>query len=473
MQMASLLARVCVIMHAMGYPLSEAMTPKKLLRAATPSILMMISISIYSVVDGFFVSNFAGKTPFAALNLIYPVIMLLGSLGFMMGAGGSALVAERFGEKRQEEANAFFGNCVIFTIALGAVVSGIAYIFLPNIARLLGADEAMMPDCVSYGRILILGLTAFNLQNLFQNFLVTAEKPNFGFLVTILAGVTNIILDAILIAIFKMGVKGAAIGTVAGQMVGGFIPLFYFLRRNDSLLRLRRGKFHVRAIGKMVANGASEFVNNISASVVSMALNYFLMAYFGEDGVGAYGIICYVWLIFAAFFIGYNVAVAPRISYALGAGNKKELRNLFRYSMIILGAAGLIQFAFAEALAIPLSHAFAGYDPDLLALTTHAFFIYSMIYLFLGINMFGSAFFTALNNGVVSMVLSFVRLGIFELSSVCLLHLAFGGEALFYAVPFANFLGLIMNLIVFACFSRRYGYSKKAQQASAIEEKAQ
>lgn len=446
------------------YPLSERMNLRKLAVSALSPIFMMISISVYSVVDGFFVSNFAGKTPFAALNLIYPVIMLLGSLGFMMGSGGSALVAKTYGEGDEELAQDYFGNAVIFSIVLGAITSAATYFFLPDIAIALGADEEMLPHCVSYGRILVPGITGFNLQNLFQSFLITAEKPALGFLVTLLAGVINVILDAVLIVGLKMGVRGAAIGTAVGQAVGGVLPLLYFLHKNNSLLQLRRSKIRIKAIGKMVSNGLGEFVNNISASAVSMALNFFLMKYYGENGVGAYGIICYVWMIFAAVFIGYNASVAPRISYAYGAKDYEGLRILCRDSLILLLIFGGVQFALAESLAIPLSYAFAGYDPELLQLTTHAFFIYSIIYLFLGVNMFSSAFYTALNNGPASIALSFIRLGIFELASVCLLHYVFGGEALWFAVPFGNFLGLIMAFIAIAMGAKKYGYGKPKKE---------
>lgn len=457
----------------MRYSLSESMNMRKLFRASIPSILMMISISVYSVVDGFFVSNFAGKTAFAAVNMVWPIIMVLGSLGFMMGTGGSALVAKRFGEGQDKIANEYFGNCVIFSIVGGATTSVITYFLLPYILEFLGADAEMMPHCLTYGRILVLGITSFHLQNLFQSFLVAAEKPNLGFVVTLAAGVTNIALDAILIAGFKMGVRGAAIGTVAGQMVGGIAPLIYFLKKNDSLLQLRHSRFHFKALFKMMGNGASEFFNNISASLVSMALNYFLMRYYGQDGVGAYGTICYVWLIFAACFIGYDVAVAPRISYALGAGNKKELRVLYRSSIKLLIIFGIVQLALAEALAVPLAYAFANYDEGLRNLTIHASLIYSVVYLFIGINMFGSSFFTALNNGLVSILLSLVRLLGFELLSVCLLHYAFGGEGLWIAVPFANALGVAMNLIVMHALGKRYGYVKprdeKEQEPAAAE----
>ena len=434
---------------------------------------MMISISIYSVVDGLFVSNFAGKAQFAGLNLIYPLVGVLGSLGFMMGTGGAAFVAKKFGEGKTEEGNRAFSNCVYFTIGLGLIVSIITVFFLPEISIILGADEEMLPYCVSYGRICILGITFFNLQNLFQSFFTAAEKPRFGFVITLAAGVTNIIFDAIFIVGFKMGVVGAAIGTVLGQAVGGVIPFIYFSKKNSSALRLRLHHFQAGPIWKMASNGASEFITNISASAVSMLLNAALMKYYGQNGVSAYGAICYLWLIFAACFIGFNIAVSPRISYALGAQNKAELRSLFRKSLVILTGFSLFQFGLAEALAVPLSHIFVGYDAALLALTIDAFRIYSLVYLVLSFNMFGSSFFTALNNGGVSLALSFLRLGVMEVIAVLVTPNIMGAIGVWWSVPFAEFAGCAMNLITMFAFGRHYGYlgqQKETQAEGQIEE---
>ena len=455
----------------MEFSLAEHMTFKKLIRCALPCIAMMVSISVYSVVDGFFVSNFAGKTAFAAVNLIWPVAMVLATLGFVMGSGGAALVAKKFGEGKDEEGNRCFSNSVMFSTLLGIVTSVIVFFFLPEISRLLGADEEMVPHCVSYGQILILGVTSFNLQNLFQSFFTAAEKPRLGFIITLLAGVANIVLDAILVPL--LGVVGAAIGTVAGQLVGAFIPIVYFARENPSRLRLRFYAFRWKDIAKMAGNGSSEFATNVSASVVSMLLNAALMRYYGQNGVGAYGTICYVWMIFGACFIGYNIAVGPRISYALGAGNKEELRSLYLNSLMVITGFGLLQFALGEALAVPISYAFCGYDEGLRQLTAHASFIYSTTYLVIGFSMFGSCFFTSLNNGLVSFLLSVVRLGGIQVACVLLLPLAFGGEAIWWSVPLGDFLGMIMNLVVMGCFAKHYGYNKQktSEIKGDIEEK--
>ena len=454
----------------MDFSLAKSMNYRSLLRVALPCIAMMIAISVYVVVDGFFVSNFAGATPFAALNLIYPFIMVIGSLGFMMGTGGSAYVAKLFGEGEDEKGNRAFFGCVAFTVAIGIIGSIVSMIFLPQIALWLGSDEEMLPHCVSYGRIMVLGITFFNLQNLFQSFFTTAEKPRLGFVVTIIAGVTNIILDAILIAGCRLGVVGAAIGTVAGQAVGAIIPLVYFIRKNPTKLLLRPAPMEGKALWIMATNGASEFVTNISAAVVSMLLNAALMKYYGENGVGAYGIICYVWLIFTACFIGYNIAVAPRISYALGAKNHKELRSLFRKSLVILLGFSLLQFALSEALAVPLAYAFSGYDQSFLELTILGFRIYSFVYLFLGFSMFGSSFFTALNNGGVSMALSFLRLGVMEVAAILIMPNIMGGIGIWWAVPIAEGLGMVMNIVTMLAFGKRYGYRKPKDEAPQEEE---
>lgn len=441
-----------------NYEISTRLSLPRLFHACIPMILMMVSISIYSVVDGFFVSNFAGSTQFAAVNLIYPFIMVVGSLGFMMGAGGTALVAKRMGEGKVEEAKRLFFTCFVATVALGVLTTFSSVFFLPRIALALGADENMLPYCVDYGRILILGVTFFNLQNMFQPFFAASGKPALGFVVTVGAGVANILLDALFVGGLGLGCVGAAIGTVIGQAVGGLIPVVYYFAKNGSSLRLVPSRVEWKALGKMIGNGFSEFVSQIVVSAVSMIMNVLLMKYYGENGVSAYGIICYVWMIFGAMFIGLNMGISPRVSYAYGEGDKEHLRHLTKNALILVLVAGVVECVLAEALTVPLSYIYASYDEELRQLTCHASFIYSILYLVLGINMFGSAFFTALNNGVVSAILSFARFMIFEALSIYLCSLWLQGEGIWWGVVIGEAIGFVMNIAVIYAFGPKYGY---------------
>ena len=381
----------------MGIRLSDHFTYKKLLRFVLPSIAMMVFISVYGVVDGFFVSNFAGKTSFAAINLVMPFVMLLGGIGFMVGTGGTALVSKVLGEGNREKANRYFSMMVFLTLLLGVLLTAVGIAAMEPVARFLGATDAMIADSVLYGRIVVGFTTAFMLQNVFQSFLIAAEKPKLGLLATIAAGLTNILLDALFVGGFGWGVAGAAIATGISQCVGGLLPLFYFLRPNDSLLRLVRTKPELAPLVKACTNGSSELMSSISSSVVSMVYNFQLLKYIGEDGVSAYGVLLYVQFIFVAIYIGYSVGCAPVIGYHYGAGNRDELKNLLRKSALLIGSAGVLLTLLARLLASPLASIFVGYDETLHALTEHAFRLISFSFLLSGFNIFTSAFFTALS----------------------------------------------------------------------------
>ena len=442
----------------MEIKLSDHFTYKKLIRFVIPSIVMMIFTSIYGVVDGLCVSNFVGKTPFAGLNLIMPFIMVLGAFGFMLGAGGSALVAKTLGEGDNERAQRYFTMLIMLDIIAGAILAAVGIIFIEPVARLLGATEALLPHCVLYGRIVLLGSPAFMLQNAFQSFLITAERPKLGLAVTVAAGVTNIVLDVLFVWLFGWGLAGAASATVISQCVGGLVPFFYFARDNGSLLRLRRTRLEARPLLKACANGSSELMSNISMSLVSMLYNFQLMEYAGEDGVSAYGVIMYVNFIFVATFIGYSIGSAPIVGFNYGAENKAELQNLLKKSAIILGTAGLAMTALAEALAYPLTLMFVGYDKALFELTLRGFMIFSLSFLLCGFNIYGSAFFTALNNGAVSAIISFLRTLLFQVSALFLLPLVWGVDGIFAAIIAAEIMALILTVVFLVAKRKKYGY---------------
>lgn len=442
----------------MKIKLSDHFTYSKLLRFVFPSIIMMVFTSIYGVVDGLFVSNFAGKTAFASINLVMPFVMILGGIGFMIGTGGTALVSKVLGEGKKEKANKIFTMMIIFTLLLGALLSVIGVISMPWVSKFLGATEEMMADCVLYGRIVTGFTVAFMLQNVFQSFLIAAEKPKLGLLATVLAGIANMALDAIFIIVFKWGVAGAAIATGLSQCVGGIFPLIYFSRKNSSLLRLTKTKLEIKPILNACGNGSSELMSNISSSVVSMIYNFQLMKYVGEDGVSAYGVLMYVQFIFVAIYIGYAIGCAPITGYHFGARNHNELKNMLRKSSFLSAVSGVVLTILAILLSSPLAKIFVGYDKELYELTRHAFRLFAYSFLLAGFNIFTSSFFTALNNGAVSAAISFMRTLIFQTSSVLILPIFLGVDGIWWAITVAEFFAFILSLIFLFAKRKKYNY---------------
>ena len=420
---------------------------------------MMVFTSIYSVVDGLFVSNYVGKDPYTALNLIWPLIMGMGALGFMMGSGGSAIVAKTLGEGKSEDARRYFSMVVYVTIIGSLLLSAIGLIFIRPISIALGSTEELLPYSMLYGRILLISLTFFMLQNVFQSFFATAEKPKLGLLIIVIAGVSNMILDYVFIVVFQWGLAGAAIATAVSQVIGGGIPLFYFLRHNSSLLRLVVTRFELRPLWKTCTNGSSELMTNLSSSLVNILYNLQLMKLTGQDGVAAFGTIMYVFFIFIAIYIGYAMGCAPLIGYHYGAGNHKELKNLLTKSLVLMGILGVLLTIAAEVLAAPLSKLFVGYDPKLYALTCHAFRLYAFSFLVTGFNIYGSAFFTALNNGGFSAAISFLRTLLFQVAMIYLLPIFFDLDGIWLAVTAAECLTLVITIIFLITQRKHYHYA--------------
>ena len=438
--------------------LSDHFTYQKLLRFVLPSIVMMVFTSIYGVVDGLFVSNFAGKTPFAAINLVMPFVMVLGGIGFMIGTGGTALVSKVLGEGEPEKAKRYFTMMILFTLLVGAVLTVFGVTMMEKVARFFGATDEMLHDCVLYGRIVISFTAAFMLQNVFQSFLIAAEKPKLGLIATVAAGVTNMALDALFIAGFHWGVAGAAIATGLSQCVGGLFPLIYFLRPNSSKLRLVRTKLELRPILNACGNGSSELMSNISSSIVSMIYNFQLLKYIGEDGISAYGVLMYVQFVFIAIDFGYSIGCAPIVGFHFGAQNHTELKNMLGKSVKLMCGAGVVMAVLAQVLAAPLARLFVGYDEVLYRLTCHAFRLFSVAFPFAGFNIFASSFFTALNNGLISAVISFLRTLVLQTSSVILLPLIFGVDGIWYAITAAEIFATTISVIFLFAKRKKYHY---------------
>lgn len=444
----------------MKIQLSDHFSYRRLLRFTLPSIAMMIFTSIYGVVDGFFVSNFAGKTPFAAVNLIMPFLMIVATVGFMFGTGGTAIVAKVLGEGDRERANRYFSLFTYTAFALGVIFSLLGILGIRPIARLLGAEGELLENCVVYARINLAATPFFILQLLFQSFFVTAEKPQLGLAVTISSGVTNMVLDAILVPLLPQPYKlmGAAVATSMSQVVGGVVPLFYFFRKNSSILRLGKTRYEGKAILRACINGSSEFMSNISMSIVGMLYNLQLMKYAGEDGIAAYGVMMYVSMVFSGAFIGYSIGTAPVIGFHFGAQNHRELKSLLRKSLILIGILGVAMLAAAQVLAVPLGHFFVGYDPELTTLTVSGFRIFAISFLFMGFAVFFSGFFTALSDGLTSALISFLRTLVFQVGAVLILPLIWGIDGIWISISAADAMAVLLGAAFLALKQKKYGY---------------
>lgn len=442
----------------MTIQLSDHFTYSRLLRFTLPTIVMMIFTSIYSVVDGIFVSNFAGKTAFAAINLIMPFLMVFGTVGFMVGAGGTALISMTLGMGDRKKANELFSLLTYVCIAVGLVLTVGSIILLRPAAIAMGATGQMLEDCVTYGIIVQLALVAYILQYAFQSFCIAAEKPNLSLGMTVASGVCNIVLDALFVAVFHWGLVGAAVATAVSQILGAVIPIVYFVRPNPSLLRLGKCRFDGKALLKTCTNGSSELMSNLSASLISALYNLQLMKYAGEDGIAAYGAIMYANFIFVAIFLGFTIGSAPIFGYNHGADNRAELQNMFRKSLVLMGVFAVTMTASGLLLARPLSQIFVGYNQKLLEMTVRGFLIYTLSFLISGFNIFGSSLFTALNNGLVSAVISFVRTLVCQTVAVLLLPLILGLDGIWWSIVASELAALALTVFCIVKFKGRYHY---------------
>lgn len=443
----------------MNIQLSEHFTYKKLIKFTIPTIAMMIFTSIYGVVDGIFVSNYVGSEAFAAVNLIMPVLMILGGVGFMIGTGGSAIVSKTMGEGQKQKANQYFSMLIYLLIIVGIILSVTGIIFIKPIASLLGAEDNMLNDCVVYGRTILIALTAFLLQNCFQSFLVVAEKPTMGLIISVIVGVTNMVLDFLFMYVFKMGVFGAALATGTSQIIGGIIPLIYFIRKNDTQLQLIKTRFNWKAILQACINGSSEMLTNISLSLVNMLYNIQLMKYIGANGVVAYGIIMYVGFIFIGTYLGYSIGTAPIIGYNYGAENKEELKNIFKKSLRLIGIISIVMTILAEILAKPLASIFVSYDKQLLEMTTTAIRLYAISYIISAFNIFSSSLFTALNNGLVSAIISFLRTLVFQTMAILIFPVIWEINGIWLAIVFAEIMAVIVSVTFLIKNRKKYQYT--------------
>lgn len=438
--------------------LSDHFTYKKLLRFTVPSIVMMICTSMYGVIDGIFVSNYIGKMSLAAINFIMPVLYIFAMFGYMFGAGGSALVSKTLGEGNRKRANGLFSLFVYISIIFGVFMTVSGYFFMRPLVQWFGAEGELLEQSLIYGHIFLLALTAWILMYVFQLFFITAEKPKFGLMVTIASGVTNIVLDALFIVVFEWGIAGAAAASAIGQLVGGVFPIVYFARENSSILRLTKPVIDFKAILQGFANGSSELVSGMSASFGSILYNVQLLKYAGETGVAAYGVLMYISMIVTSIFNGYSSGIVPVIGYHYGACNHDELKSLLKKSVIVVGLFSTSIFTLSELLAYPIAKVYVGYDEELMRITTQGFFVYSFAFLFMGMAVFVSSFFTALNNGTVSAMVAFLRTLVFETTAIILLPIVFGVDGIWGSIVLAELMAAVVGAGFIYRMRRRYCY---------------
>ena len=439
--------------------LSDHFNVSRLLRFVLPCIGTMLFTSVYGIVDGLCVSNFVGKTAFASVNLIMPLPMLVGAVGFMLGTGGSAIVGITLGEGDQKQADRCFSLFLSAALIAGILLSALGVLVLRPAAVLLGAKGEMLDYAVRYGRILMLSLPTFILQNMFQSFFVTAEKPHLGFAFTVGAGCTNMVLDVLLVGALRWGVEGAAIATMISQVVGGVLPVFYFLEKNNtSRIHLCRPRFEGKVLLNACANGSSELMSNLSMSLVNILYNYQLLRFAGEDGVAAYGVIMYAAFLFVAVFVGYAVGSAPIVSFHYGARNRKEVNNLYRMSLKLIAVVAVVMTLGSMALIPEVARIFVGYDEALLALTTRAFRLYALSFLIMGFNIYASSFFTALGDGVTSALIAFLRTLVFQVAAILILPAILGIDGIWLAVTAAELLSLGVCICLFFAKDQVFHY---------------
>lgn len=447
----------------MPVSISEHFTYRKIARATIFPIMLMVFISLYSVVDGIFIANCSNNNAFAAVNLIFPLIMIIGSIGFMLGTGGTALVSKYLGEGNKDKANKTFSLIIYTTFVFGVIFSIIGFFLVKPVVNLmaslsLDSTEEMKEYAVLYGRVMMLGQIAFMMQNVFHSFFMVAEKGKMAFLFTLIAGISNIIFDALFIAVLKMGILGAALGTIIGYVIGGIGPLIYFIFKKDLPIRLCRTNIDFKDLFQAIYNGMSEFISNIAMNLVSVIYNAQLLKAFGVNGISAYGIIMYLSFVFAAIFIGYSIGMAPAVGYNYGAKNNKELRNILRKSMRAMLVLGIAMFTLSVSTAYPFAYLFSRGEKELIDLTVHATLIYSLAYLAFGFSMFSSSFFTALNNGAVSTIISLTRTLVFQIGMILLFPLIFGPNALWWALVVGELLNVVLDSIFLLINKKKYGY---------------
>ena len=437
-------------------PLSRAYTLSGLVRFALPSMVMMVFLSVYTIVDGIFISNFVGTLALGAVNIIFPLISLEMGLGIMLATGSNAIIARRLGEGDAALARQNFSLVVLVAVVCGLMVEGLALLFLPQIIDLLGASAAQYPYCRDYPRAMLLFAPALFLQVGFQSYFVTAGRPKLGLLVMVGAGLVNIGLDYLLIP--RLGVAGAGLATGLGYMVPAMAGLCFFARPRGGDLYLVRPSLERGLLWRACLNGSSEMVSNMANAVSTFLFNIMFMRCYGEDGVAAITMALYFQFVFAAVYFGYSGGVAPIISYKFGNGDTAGLRQVVRDSFRFILGISLLNFTVAILVSAPALLLFAGGNREVASIAQEGFPLFAVSFLFAGVGIFASNMFTALSDGVTSALISFMRTLLFLALAILLLPLVFKEAGLWAAISVAEGMGALVALVCLVLRRPQYQY---------------
>ena len=419
---------------------------------------MMLFTSMYGVVDGLYLSHFSGKEAFAAITLIIPLPLLIGAWAYMIGAGGSAVIAKAIASDRQKDANEYFSFLVLISVLGSILLAGIGEIFLEPCAKLLGANDEMLPFCMTYGRILIAAVPLYVLQNVFQSFLTVAEHPKIGLAINLVSAFLNMALNFVFIRITNEVVTAVALATVVSQFVGGITPFVFFVRSKSTTLRFGRPHMPMSLLGPVFANGVSEFVSEIFHPLASVMYNYKLMELTGLNGVAAYGVLMNVGFLFGSVFLGFAVGSAPLFTYKYEREDHDELHSLFIKSTISVVLMGFLLYGVACMIEGPFAAEFFGGDELLITMTEEAFALHSLSYMVMGLAVFASAFFTAIHDSRVSFLISFLRTLLFEVLAILLLPMLFDLNGVWAASLTSEVLTLLVTVGLLISKKEKYQY---------------
>lgn len=447
-----------IIMEKTHNGIAQEFNLISLLRFVAPTVVMLVFMSLYQMVDAVFVSKFVGENALSALNIVYPFPSIVIAVSIMLATGGSAIIARNMGEGKEKEAKENFSFIVLVGAVIGVAIATAGILFIEPLIYMLGATPSLYDYCYEYLFILVLSVPLSVFQMLFQSFFVTAGKPHLGLTLTVLGGVSNIVLDYVFIVLCGFGVSGAALATSIGYSIPGLFGLIYFAVSRKGTLYFVKPVFRWGVLFKCCINGSSEMVNNLAVAVTTFLFNVLMLKYEGEAGVAAITIVLYAQFLMTSAFMGFSSGIAPVVSFNYGSGNVRQLKKIFKISVWVIAVVSAAVFVIAETCSDVVIMVFTPAGSEVFGLTKYGFAIFSFSFLCTGMNIFASALFTAFSNGKISAILSFLRTFVFLTACLLFLPLFWGVDGIWLAVPVAEVMALFVSVYYLVRFKKVYQY---------------